>query len=177
MGRGMRTLLLGCGGLLVAACLCVGVVSVATGQLLGGLLGVVNEVIQPPYGVGSRPLPAGPLTETMLPPQVGGFMRGALARAAAGGNQATYDRDGLRVDARAVYYTSATEAQEQVRRIYQALTSTRTVSFLEQGDPTTLRVVYNNGRARMVWSRGRYLFDVQAPAESGLDAFMTAFPY
>jgi len=51
------------------------------------------------------------------------------------------------------------------------------VSFLELGDPTTLRAVFNTGRARMVWSRGRYLFDVQAPSEAGLDAFMTAFPY
>ncbi len=177
MGRGIRALLVGCVGLVVVAGLCIGVISLATGQLLGGVLGMVNQVVQPPYNVGARPLPGSPLAETLLPPQVGGFTRGALARATAGGSQASYSGDGLQADARAVYYNSPAEAQAQVRRIYQALTGTRTVSFLELGDPTTLRAVFNTGRARMVWSRGRYLFDVQAPSEAGLDAFMTAFPY
>jgi len=177
MGRGMRALLIGCGGLLVVACVCAVVVSLVSGQLLGGVTDLVSQVIEPPYDVGTRPLPAGPLAETMLPPQVGGFTRGTPGRATGGGSQAAYSGDGLQVDVRAVYYANPAEAQTQVGRIQASLSGVQSASFLELGDPTTLRVVFRTGRARMVWSRGRYLFDVQAPSESGLDAFMIAFPY
>ena len=178
MGRGLRNILIGCLVLVIGVCLCAGGITLATGRLLGGVIDAVNglgEDLQPPYDLASRPLPPNILAETLVPATVGDFERVTLGPV-SGAQQGTYSGGG-QVVLRAARYGSTAQAQSQVAAAGNLPGDYATRVIVSGQNPSFVRTVRTDGRARLTWSHGAYYFDVQAANVVALDRFMQAFPY
>ncbi len=173
MNRGAR-LLLGCG---VAAflCICVVVLAMLAGgsQLLSMVLG------GGPYGVGNRPMPLSSSNDVLAPPTVGEFTRTSASGMAQMGLTAMYEGPGGQVMLLVRLFPSEGAARSSVEAIDEQLEGAGGFKTSVIGDVFGANAVryVGGGTARMVWNRGAYFFDVQAPDGGTLDDFMNAFPY
>lgn len=178
MSRNTRNLLIGCGVLVVMCCVCtVGGIVATGGAILNLGVNLFTEIVEGPYQIANRPLPAGPTDAELLPVVVGPFERGQ-AVPSADGWRVTYSGSGFTVTVRAMQYATTNEAQNAVRAV---ATQTENAGYSERSsmtgfDPSSVRVV-GGAEARMAYSRGPYFFDVQTSSEAALDLFMEAFPY
>jgi len=131
--------------------------------------------------IGSRPAPARETLDMALPPVVGGFSRistsGNDLRIIYGsGVTATYSENQARVSVTAAIYGSRTEAQNAVGTA--AARQNGNVTASTAGETAyMLATNLSGGEARLVWNRGVYVYDVQAPSRETLNRFMAHFPY
>ncbi len=177
MGRGTRNLLLGCGLLIAVLCVCGIGVALLGSQFLGDALAFFSEAVQP-YDIAGRPLPANAQANVILPPTVGAYSRLSYGPAAGGGLQAIYSGNDRQVFVTAVQYSSAGQAQARVAQISEETRGSAQMRTTVTGlDPSFVRAIAADGRARMAWSHGPFFFDVQTDSEAALDEFMTNFPY
>jgi hypothetical protein len=132
-----------------------------------------------PYGIASRPLPAGTDLDRLLPRQVGGFIRPAIPMPKPGmpiyaeyrqGAATVFMELGIGDDASDARCILDTARDEAGGREPGAV-------FAEGPDGACVRVIDGNG-AFLAWTRGRYFFSAHAKGgEKDLDAFAQAFPY
>lgn len=132
-----------------------------------------------PNRIAYRPLPTGTDLDVLLPRQVGGFARPAIAKPQSGmpiyaeyrhGAATVFMELGIGDDARDARAILDTARDEAGGREPGAL-------FAEGSDGACVRVVSADG-AFLAWTRGRYFFSAHAKGgEKDLDAFAEAFPY
>jgi hypothetical protein len=146
-----------------------------------------------PYGIEKRPMPTGTSLDQLLPKQVWQYSRVALERSQQRGTTAT----SIEVDGDGVYATyrngdsevfvefSIASSPEYAQSSWEVVvgdanegifpTDPRYGSF--GTEPSYLKVVNKDG-AFFAWTRGGYFFSAAAKGgETGLNAFMEAFPY
>ncbi len=165
--------------LVLGGCACCICSVIATGGAIVGSLGaLVGLVVEGPYQVNARPLPANDHVDTLLPRNVGGFTRESVSGAPDdGGATAVYRRGDASITMQAQVFATTVAAQAAVERIgaqYEGHSGHRS-----QGSVNFLSYLYyvGGGEGRMAWNRDRYFFAVQTNGQGDLDAFMNAFPY
>jgi hypothetical protein len=135
-----------------------------------------------PYGIGQRPMPEGEDLDTLLPPQVGPYIREPVKTPARRnmpiyanyrrGAAAVFVELGICDDAGGAQMALATakaETDAEFPDVPQL--------FVKRRGACCLRTVNRLG-AFMAWTRGRYYFSAHAEGgEQDLDEFMQAFPY
>jgi hypothetical protein len=128
-----------------------------------------------PYGFAARPLPTAGAVPDILPDSLGKFKRSALD----GGFDdfsATYTSGTDKIRINGSQEVSMRAAQAVVMQFARTNSASTSVQQLN-GDPSYFLSAPDKGPARLVWSRDRWFFDVQASSKAALDAFMSVFKY
>jgi len=146
-----------------------------------------------PYGVERRPMPTGTDLEQLLPKQVGPYTRAILEKSQQRGVTAT----SIDVDGNGVYATyrngdkevflefSIASSPEYAQSSWDVVVGDANEGIYPSDpqygsfrtEPSYLKVVNKDG-AFFAWTRGGYFFSADTKGgETGLDAFMQAFPY
>ncbi|MBN1964225.1 MAG: hypothetical protein JW910_06240 [Anaerolineae bacterium] len=177
MSSTTRTLLIGCGAMVVTCCACTLLALALTGGAIGAVIGIVGEIVQGPYDVATRPLPIGSSADDLLPLMIGPYERSAVYED-ADAYRVTYSGQGVEIQVRASHYMATSLAQQAVQAVAnETENSGASERSVATGiDPSYVRII-SGSRARMAWNRGPYFFDVQTSSETTLDTFMEAFPY
>jgi hypothetical protein len=145
-----------------------------------------------PYGIETRPMPAGVNLDELLPKQVGPYTRTLLERA----DQRGVAPSSIEVDGASVYATykdgskeifvefgvagSAANAQATLDNAATETTDTFPTDprFGSIGTEPSYVKINNESGAFFAWTRGNYYFSASAKGgEADLDAFMQAFPF
>lgn len=130
-----------------------------------------------PFGVDTRPMPAGDDLDTLLPSQVGAFGRVELRPCDdihSDAICATYRAGESEVFVELGLCGSADVAQEALATAKENSPSDVVAQAWSSGaDPS----FFMAGGVFMAWTRGGYFFVAAAKSEAGLDALMKAFPY
>ncbi len=128
-----------------------------------------------PYGFAARPLPQVSAVGDLLPDALGKFKRTAL-----NGNlddfSATYADGSDKITITGSQAVSTRAAQAVVTQFARAAGASATSQQLN-ADPSYFLTAPEKGPARLVWSRSRWYFDVQASSKAVLDGFMNLFKY
>lgn len=178
-----RTIVIGCAVVLLLVCL-----GGAAVVLLGGgaLAGVVNSIAEGPYQVGKRPTPSSADIETLLPAKVGGFTRGDVNKVQDGEVNTVYTSGSTTINITAEVYTSAGSAAGRVAQIKEDVDPSTPVAGKSNKSSTSciaicetsyVKVVTQDGKARLVYNKGKYVFDVTTGTEGDMDSFMKDFPF
>jgi hypothetical protein len=141
----------------------------------------IVQVGEVPYGIAQRPMPQGSDPDTLLPRQVGAYVREPIAPAGKGAPIYANYRSG----AATVFVELG--VCDDVQEARAAFETARDESVGESGDAPKVNVEgddlncalrVNESGAFITWTRGRYFFSAHAKGgETSLDEFMTAFPY
>lgn len=134
-----------------------------------------------PYGIASKPMPDGEDVETLLPSQVGSYLREPIRSSSNRGPIYANYRSGLSTvfvelgicgnsgSAKMGLSTAKAETDAEFPGVKHL--------FVTKGDPAFFRVTTKLG-ALMAWTRGGYYFSAHAQGgDADLDAFLSEFPY
>ncbi len=134
-----------------------------------------------PYGIAQRPMPQGNDPDTLLPRQVGAYVREPIAPAGKGapiygnyrsGAAAVFVELGVCDDAQDARTAFETARDESVGA------SGDTPNVNVEGEDLNCARRVNESGAFIAWTRGRYFFSAHAKGgEKDLDEFMAAFPF
>jgi hypothetical protein len=145
-------------------------------------LGLDSGPQEIPYGIADRPMPEGEEIDTLLPQQVGSFLREPIKLPANKGLPiyANY-RCGVATVFVELGICNGPGAAQMALDTAKAETDAEFPDvpqrFVKRGDVSCLRTVNRLG-AFMGWTRGSYYFSAHAKGgEKDLDAFVESFPY
>lgn len=148
----------------------IGIVAVLIVILMGAAAILLPRAqAQPPYPIAGRPMPTKSDMNALLPAKVGDFQRGE-----ASPDGADYGDGQSQISITVSIKNSPAEAQASVKAAVSIGSGNRISAV--GSDPSYLRAV-SGGSARMLYTRGAYLFDVQTTSGEALDKFMNSFPY